>query len=209
MSQFSRNIQTSQDGVQVTVELSEKNIGDFTLSALAAWYGVSKFKNKAAAHEACLARLAEIDAMDDGDGSEPMATDPKNDSEIELDLAGNPILRDANGDIIVGVVHANDNSDAPAEGKVSQSVRAKMAAGVARSWSDAEVRLKRLTRNGVVCNGQEFRSTFAAFEAFGLPDNKHIKFRKELKAAGFATFVHDGKEYKFVVTSAAEAGDGQ
>jgi len=62
----------------------------------------------------------------------------------------------------------------------------------------------RSTQNGVLVhfeNGanEEFTSTRKAFAALGLPDNKHVKFRAELKRAGAMAFEHGGKTYNFVV----------
>ena len=73
------------------------------------------------------------------------------------------------------------------------------AEGIAESWKRPEVALARVTRNTVVCNGEEFQSVRAAFAAFGLPDSKHIKFRMALKAEGFKTFTHNGVDYKFII----------
>ena len=64
--------------------------------------------------------------------------------------------------------------------------RRSAAEGIAASWNDPEVAAKRMTRNSVVANGEEFKSVRAAFYALGLPDNKHIAFRMKLKAEGHA-----------------------
>lgn len=79
--------------------------------------------------------------------------------------------------------------------------RANASAAIAKSWTDAEVRARRLTRQAVCVNGAEFNSTPAAFNELGLPMSKMIKFRLGLKAAGFATFTHEGKDYNFVIAS--------
>lgn len=65
-----------------------------------------------------------------------------------------------------------------------QASNAARADGIARSWEDKEVAAKRAKRHFVRVNGAEFNSVRAAFVALGLPLNKHIKFRMELKAEG-------------------------
>ncbi len=51
----------------------------------------------------------------------------------------------------------------------------------------------------VTVNKIPYRSVFVAFEALGLPVNKHIKFRAKLKLSGDEVFEHEGKKYHFVV----------
>ena len=73
----------------------------------------------------------------------------------------------------------------------------------AKPKSEGAVKVARTTCStvNVVCNVQEinasYKSVAAAFEGLGLPMNKHIKFRGELKAAGKLTFMHEGFEYHF------------
>lgn len=54
----------------------------------------------------------------------------------------------------------------------------------------------RRVKNHVRVAGVEYRSVAAAFEALGLPMNKHIKFRAKLKASGAETF--DGHDFIIV-----------
>lgn len=65
---------------------------------------------------------------------------------------------------------------------------AQRAAAIAKTWKDPSVAAARARRHGVrlVKDGKvgDFRSVRAAFIAMGLPLNKHIQFRMELKAAG-------------------------
>ena len=65
---------------------------------------------------------------------------------------------------------------------------AKRAAAIMETWKDPSVAAARAKRHGVrvAKDGKvsEFRSVRAAFVALGLPLNKHIQFRMELKAAG-------------------------
>lgn len=85
------------------------------------------------------------------------------------------------------------------------SWRGNNSEGVARSWCDPVVREKRLTRNGIAVKRSdqpgegEYKSVAEAFHALGLPFNKHIKFRLELKTSDskIAIFAHDGVSYTF------------
>ena len=65
-----------------------------------------------------------------------------------------------------------------------QAANEARSEGISRSWEDKEVAAKRAKRHFVRVNGAEFNSVRAAFVALGLPLNKHIKFRMELKAEG-------------------------
>jgi hypothetical protein len=78
---------------------------------------------------------------------------------------------------------------------------AQRAASIAASWADEAVRAARSSRIHISVNGQEFKSVGAAFRTLRLPLAKHIAFRASLRAAGSATFEHDGKKFNFVVTS--------
>lgn len=76
------------------------------------------------------------------------------------------------------------------------------SAAIAASWADPEVRAKRAERTHVKVNGVEYPSVRQAFQALGLPDSKHIKFRMELKSAGKLAF--EGKTFITVAASPAE-----
>jgi hypothetical protein len=84
--------------------------------------------------------------------------------------------------------------------KIKQHVTPEAAdrsAAIALSWSDKEVAAARSLKQRVVVAGKgEFRSVKEAFESLGLPLNKHIKFRAELKAEGSKTF--DGRKFSIV-----------
>lgn len=63
------------------------------------------------------------------------------------------------------------------------------SAAIAASWADKDVAARRATRHRVVVEGKgEFKSVREAFSRLGLPINKHIRFRKALKAAGALAF---------------------
>lgn len=103
-------------------------------------------------------------------------------------------------------VNLEEVSDEEAEKIVKASLETSKksnAAAIAKSWHDADVYNKRLTRNGVLVevNGKsnEFKSTRAAFAALNLPDSKHIRFRQKLKAEKVAIFEWVGVSYKFTI----------
>lgn len=58
---------------------------------------------------------------------------------------------------------------------------ATLSEAIRASWKDPQTAAKRRERSGVKVNGDYFKSVAAAFRAFGLPMNEHIKFRMELK----------------------------
>jgi hypothetical protein len=72
----------------------------------------------------------------------------------------------------------------------------KRAAGVTASWLKPEVKAARSARHAVEVAGVQYRSVREAFKALGLPDNKHIKFRGDLKKAGEGVF--EGHDFKLV-----------
>lgn len=75
---------------------------------------------------------------------------------------------------------------------------------IKKSWDNPEIAAVRAVRDNVEVNGKVYRSTHAAFVDLGLPTQKCIKFRKELKAAKKATFTtHDGKKIDFKVVQHA------
>ena len=84
-------------------------------------------------------------------------------------------------------------SEAKAE---KNSVRSE---AIRRSWDDYSVKQARSARHHVKVSGKIYRSVKQAFEELGLPLNKHIKFRMELKQHAEMTFRHEGKQVKFSV----------
>lgn len=72
-------------------------------------------------------------------------------------------------------------------------------AAIAASWADPDVKAARATKHHVSVAGTEYNSVHAAFTALGLPLNKVIKFRAELKANGKAEF----DNHKFVIVAKA------
>lgn len=74
------------------------------------------------------------------------------------------------------------------------------AEGIAASWKNPEVATKRMTRNGCMVNGVEFKSVWEAFQSMGLGNsNAAIKFRMALKAEGKKTIEAHGKVLNFSI----------
>lgn len=59
---------------------------------------------------------------------------------------------------------------------------------IAASWNDPTVAAARAERSHVLVKGVEYRSVLQAFQQLGLPVQKHIAFRGQLKAAGKLAF---------------------
>ena len=86
---------------------------------------------------------------------------------------------------------------APGE-KPARAARVKKPAGPSRAD-------ERYVRHHVSVAGKEYRSVLQAFQELGLPVEKHIKFRIELKTSpeGKAVFKYDDKQYTFRLVQAA------
>lgn len=54
-------------------------------------------------------------------------------------------------------------------------------------------------------DGQEYKNVKKAFEDLGLPMNKHIKFRGELREEKQKVFEHEGVEHHFEVFDSNKA----
>lgn len=73
-------------------------------------------------------------------------------------------------------------------GRVLRKVGQTLSKSIKESWARPEIAAKRAERNHVLANGTEYNSVNAAFVALGLPVQKVIKFRMQLKAAGTLNF---------------------
>ncbi|AMR79635.1 hypothetical protein [Cupriavidus nantongensis] len=75
--------------------------------------------------------------------------------------------------------------------------------GVAASWHNTNVAASRLIRDQVTITVDGattvHKSVRSAFQHFGLPDSKHIRFRVRLKRERTAVFEHEGKAYHFAL----------
>lgn len=74
------------------------------------------------------------------------------------------------------------------------------------TWERPEVRAARSARDKVAVKAgsaakEVFRSTGAAFEAYGLPLGKLQSFRKELKSEGKASIKVDSVTYRFEIVA--------
>jgi len=83
--------------------------------------------------------------------------------------------------------------------EVKEQPKTDRSNAIAKSWQDPITAARRAERNGVKVAGEEYRSVRAAFLTLGLPDTKHIAFRAKLKAAGKATFEHEGNKFNFSI----------
>lgn len=83
---------------------------------------------------------------------------------------------------------ATKGEKSPKPKKESTGEPVDRSAAIAQSWEDPNVRAARAERTHVKVNGVEYPSVRKAFEALGLPDSKHIKFRMELKSVGKLAF---------------------
>ena len=81
---------------------------------------------------------------------------------------------------------------------------ADRSAAISNSWTNPDTAAARSLKSKVKVAGVEYRSVLAAFQELGLPVNKHIAFRKQLKAEGKLTFQDDtGKKHNFVLVPPA------
>ncbi|TLU53168.1 MAG: hypothetical protein FDX02_09195 [Chlorobium sp.] len=79
-----------------------------------------------------------------------------------------------------------------------------IAEGVKKSWQDPEVRAARIKHDPVIVHERgvflgKYSSTWQAFKALGLSDNKHQQFRKSLKIAGLLDYTEGSKVYEFKI----------
>jgi hypothetical protein len=72
--------------------------------------------------------------------------------------------------------------------KVAPKKDVDRSAAISASWADPDVRAARTARAKVRVGGVVYRSVREAFQALGLPDSKHIRFRMDLKATGKESF---------------------
>ncbi|EBP0440022.1 hypothetical protein JX85_23665 [Salmonella enterica] len=84
--------------------------------------------------------------------------------------------------------------DLIAEVRAVLATREKQRAGITASWNDEKVKVKRMTKNKVICGGVEYKSFRDAWAAAGFPDSVHIRYRMKLKETG--VLVHEGVKFK-------------
>lgn len=83
--------------------------------------------------------------------------------------------------------------------KVEKKETTNRADAIKKSWADPKVAAARSERTHVKASGKMFRSVKQAFEELGLPLEKHIRFRMQLKQVAEMTFNHEGRTIKFAV----------
>lgn len=73
-------------------------------------------------------------------------------------------------------------------------------AGIAKSWTDPVVRVKRSTRNAVIVNGTHYSSCWEAWQALQLGTvNECIKFRGQLKNELKKSLTLNAETYNFEI----------
>lgn len=94
-------------------------------------------------------------------------------------------------------------SSAKPTAKKTASAETMRAAAIAASWRDKGIAEARSAKHKVKVGGQEYNSVGAAFRELGLDMNKHIKFRKELKASASGQASFEGKRFFLVARADA------
>jgi hypothetical protein len=89
----------------------------------------------------------------------------------------------------------------PKADKPKNGDKKTLSEAIADTWKRPDVRAKRLTKDTVEVTVEGatvgFSSVWKAFESFGLPAEKHIRFRGKLKQSRAEVFEHDGVRYEF------------
>jgi hypothetical protein len=88
----------------------------------------------------------------------------------------------------------------------AQEAKTKKKRAIAQreAWGDRKVAAARSVKHHVAVGDHgEFRSVADAFMKLKLPMKAHIKFRKELKAAGKLAFEFGDKKFNFKIVEAA------
>lgn len=188
------------------------DIYDAPMKALVNFYNahaqkpVKRFSDREAAERRCLALFEEGVVKAKG-SSAAKASSEKPAAEK---WAGYTHCPHCKIDLDNGVTHWDDRSNETGErlndkheyecmacgGGFGKVMRRGASAGrnsekISASWNDKKVRAARCQRSAVVVDGTEYRSVKAAFIALGLPVEKHIPFRMELKAASRAVKAFD------------------
>jgi hypothetical protein len=88
-----------------------------------------------------------------------------------------------------------------ADAEKEEKRKRTLSEAIAETWKRPEVARARKTRDNVQVtvegNTEGFSSVWKAFEYYGLPAEKHIKFRGALKKSRKESFSHDGVKYDF------------
>jgi hypothetical protein len=96
---------------------------------------------------------------------------------------------------------AKAEAEKPKAEKPKNGDKKTLSEAIADTWKRPDVRAKRLTKDTVEVTVEGatvgFSSVWKAFESFGLPAEKHIRFRGKLKQSRAEVFEHDGVRYEF------------
>ena len=155
----------------------------------------------------------ELDAFDNAENAVDNAADgfrfPKA-SDFTAIAVVSASEAEAEAEAEADTTEAFDASEAEAEAKAeAEKPKAEKKNGdkktlseaIADTWKRPDVRAKRLTKDTVEVTVEGatvgFSSVWKAFESFGLPAEKHIRFRGKLKQSRAEVFEHDGVRYEF------------
>lgn len=163
---------------------------------------VTEYAGAFAFPKAVEAAFALVKFADNGDteaytGSDESTEEEGSDEESEEEAA-------ARIEAEAAAESGNSGADTEKAKATRARARASNSAGVAASWLNADVRARRLIKDGVRVEGSdgfvgEFKSTKEAFITLRLPVEKHIKFRLNLKADKVNTIEKDGVKYVFTL----------
>lgn len=154
--------------------LTNVDFSVMTNGQMASWFGVNRFASREVAMKRCNAKLADMIA------------------EAEVLAAA----ARAEADAARASLTAAQSEVKQVESSDTHAVR---SAAIAASWKDVGVAARRLTRNAVTVDGEEYKSIPAAFAELGLNESKMIKTRLAAKKTGSTTYVENGVSYFFEI----------
>lgn len=101
---------------------------------------------------------------------------------------------------LLSVVLEAQEQEAKEEPKEKVDSAEARRAGIAKSWTDPVVRVKRSTRNAVIVNGTHYSSCWEAWQALQLGTvNECIKFRGQLKNELKKSLTLNAETYNFEI----------
>ena len=199
------------DNKEVTIKMMQEwwkeNASDLELEK-----GVPRWRTRVDASNACKVLMKRIDrqiridefteGMSDEEYDALMQAPHLTEQQYEA-LMNDPDITKEDWLAKMRVPAAFDATKPPVEEEEEKPARrlSSNSIGISLSWKNEEVKKARTTRHRVYVLHEnqetEHKSTKAAFDYYGLPDSKHIRFRMRLKQNGFESITHDGGVYEF------------